>query len=69
MKMILVICLLVFLSYCRPVDDRVPVKIMKSHTQFPKILWTYWSSDLRNAPIFTIICINNLIHYAEVSGW
>jgi hypothetical protein len=36
---------------------------------FPKILWTYWSGDLSTAPIMTQICINNMIHYAAVSGW
>jgi mannosyltransferase OCH1-like enzyme len=36
---------------------------------FPKILWTYWNSDLSSAPITTQICINNMIHYTAVSGW
>jgi hypothetical protein len=36
---------------------------------FPKILWTYWDSDLESAPIMTQICINNMRHYAEISGW
>jgi mannosyltransferase OCH1-like enzyme len=36
---------------------------------FPNKLWVFWNSDINKAPIFTQLCVNNIRHYAEISGW
>lgn len=40
-----------------------------SDESFPKILWTYWDSGLKNVNIFTKLCVNNMIHYTKESNW
>jgi mannosyltransferase OCH1-like enzyme len=37
--------------------------------KFPHRMWVYWNSNIEKAPIFVQLCVNNLRHFAEVSGW
>jgi hypothetical protein len=63
---LLILCLLIAnltFTASEPLGNKVMGPV------FPKILWTYWDSNLANAPIMTQICINNMIHFAAVSGW
>ena len=42
----------------------------KAANRFPHKLWLYWNDkDLSHAPIFTQLCVNNIKHFAGVSGW
>ena len=36
---------------------------------FPKILWAFWDNGLDNVGLFTKLCVNNMIHYANKSNW
>jgi hypothetical protein len=36
---------------------------------FPKKLWTYYDTGLKGKYRWTTLCVNNMIHYAQESGW
>jgi hypothetical protein len=63
---LLFLCLLA-VSICTAAS--IPARNSRAGPNFPRILWTFWDSDLATAPIMTQICINNMIHYTSVSGW
>lgn len=35
----------------------------------PKVLWAYWNEDLQNAPLVTRMCVENIQHYLNNTGW
>jgi mannosyltransferase OCH1-like enzyme len=37
--------------------------------KFPHRMWMFWDTNIEKAPIFIQLCVNNLRHFAEVSGW
>ena len=42
----------------------------RTPNRFPHKLWIYWHDpDISSAPLFTQLCINNIKHYAALSGW
>jgi hypothetical protein len=67
--MILLILCLLAASLCTAASASLPTTNKLTSQGFPKILWTYWDSDYASASTMTQICINNMRHYAEVSGW
>jgi hypothetical protein len=36
---------------------------------FPKIVWVYWSSGFEDAPDVTKMCLKNMHHYLDGTGW
>lgn len=61
MQKITLVFLLVVLGFCE--EGKAP-------NRFPHKLWLYWNDkDLSRAPVFTQLCVNNIRHFAAVSGW
>lgn len=61
MLKITLVLFLVLLGLCEPA---------KKENRFPHKLWLYWNDpNFDNAPIFVQLCLNNIRHYTEASGW
>ena len=57
----ILVLILVISSLCKQAN---------TSNRFPHKMWIYWNDpNLTNAPLFTQLCINNIRHYAEGSGW
>lgn len=35
----------------------------------PKIIWAYWNDDVETAPVVTRMCVDNIRHYINGTGW
>ena len=46
-----------------------PPSSAEKFVPFPKIIWTSWDSGLDTVKIFTKLCINNMNHFAKLSGF
>lgn len=61
MRHLILLLLLAMASIC---------KEEKTTNRFPHKLWIYWhDKDISSAPIFVQLCINNIRHFAGLSGW
>jgi len=49
--------------------DQSPPTPQSEFKEFPKILWTYWDKGLDNAKLWTKLCLNNLRHFSQMSGF
>ena len=36
---------------------------------FPRLLWTYWDKGYPGMSMITKMCVGNMAHFAQESGW